>query len=98
MFYIWDGQQSSKQAAHKNKTVQMMKNQQFIQQLTPQKSEDFLLVSTPRTAAATGTCTGRAALDRQLCVPSFEEITWPKYTKMSLEEGGHRSYLNGEPL
>eukprot|EP00435_Cladocopium_sp_Y103_P069952 s1096_g34.t1 len=35
--------------------------------------QDYLLVSTPRAGGATGTCTGASALDRQLCVPGFEE-------------------------
>jgi len=44
----------------------------FLCCLTFPKLEDFLLVSTPRTSAATGSCTGSASLDRSKCVPSFQ--------------------------
>jgi len=49
--------------------------------------QDFLLVSTPRTSAATGSCTGSASLDRSKCVPSFQDVQtqgemwdWLNYT------------------
>lgn len=49
--------------------------------------QDYLLVSTPRLGGATGSCTGAMGLDRQQCVPGFEDVQtfedlwdWLNYT------------------